>query len=186
MADDAISEIRSRRVVSLAGAFLVAAGLMAIVFPLVSVWWVTGEVFTELPASVPGSSIDDRNRLALTDRDFVLGTRSYEATSVSEVEVALRDDGFESFALDGETWFAKPCCGGYDAVWVRVAEADDTTIASISVADGDVKAIWPMAGVVGLLVVALGIAVRRLAPGVGYRNGSRIPVSIWRSDSSSS
>lgn len=166
MADDVVSRLRSLSVVNVGGALLVAIGLMVVVLPLVSVWRATDAAFAELPSSIAGPSTDDRNRLALFDQHFVLGTRSYEATSVADVEAALRDDGFETFVLRDETWFAKPCCGSYDAAWVRVEETDRTASAeaSISVADSDVVATWPLAGVVGLLLAALGIAVRRLAP----------------------
>ena len=166
MAGAVVSRFRPQGVVKVAGTLLVAIGLMAVVLPFVSVWRVTGEVFAELPP-IAGSSTDERNGLALLDQDFVLGTRTYEDATVADVETALRDDGFEAFVLDGDTWFAKPCCGTYDAVWVRVSEVDDTTVAaSVSAADGDVTATWPLAAIVGLLLAAVGTALRRLTPSV--------------------
>ena len=142
---------------------LVAAGTWIALLPAVSVHRVGGQAFDHVPASAAPTSVDDRTRFPLLHRDLTLGTRTYRGSSASEVEAALRADGFESFALRGDVWFAKPCCGSYDAVWVRLEERSPSTVeATITVADADIQATWWLVGVFGIMVAGAGVGVGRV------------------------
>ncbi len=148
-----------RRVVGLLGLMVAGAGLLIALFPLISVWRMSGSVLAELP-DVQGPSIStDRNRLALFDGDFVLATRTYEGFSGPDLKEVLLSEGFGILNARGGVWLSKPCCGDYDAVWARIDEVGpDTGLAVVTVADSDVQVAWPLISWLGLSVIAVGLA----------------------------
>ncbi|MCP4226706.1 MAG: hypothetical protein GY773_25480 [Actinomycetia bacterium] len=148
-----------RRVLGILSLMVAGAGLLIALFPLISVWRVSGSVLAELP-DVQGPSINtDRNRLALFDDDFVLATRTYEGLSGSDLKQVLLREGFRILNARGEVWLSKPCCGDYDAVWVRIDEVGpDTGLAVVTVADSDEQVAWPLISWLGLSVIAVGLA----------------------------
>lgn len=153
----------------------IGAGLLIMFFPLISVWRVSGEVLSELPALSASATTTDRNRLALFDDDLVVATRIYGGVSPVVLREALVSDGFQTVNVGGERWLAKPCCGEYDAAWVRVDEVGaDSAKAVVTVADGDVQASWPFFSLLGLTVVFGGLVLATLVPGDGRRRRGRL------------
>ena len=159
-----------RRLTAVLGSVMVTAGMLVALYPVISVWNLSGEVLEHLPAADALTYQDDRNRLAISDPAFILATRSYEGVSVDQLEAALIDDGFERTAMGGERWFIKTCCGSFDAVQVRIdGVGDGSTLATVTLVDGDVQLAWPVIAFFGLVVVIGGVAAviagRRRPPG---------------------
>lgn len=131
-------------------------GLLVALFPVVSVWRVSGHVIDQLPETAAETE-DDRHRLAIFDPAFVLATRTYVATATQDVEDALGKAGFQDVRAAGERYLSKDCCGEYDAVWVLVDEGPDgATVAQLTVADADIQLSWPYFLIFGLTGTVIG------------------------------
>ncbi len=150
-------------------------GLAIGLFPLVSVWRVSGQVLQELPSLDGVESADTHHRVsAFADPDFILARRVYENTTTGQIRQTLVDDGYQSFSLQGEVWYGKECCGDYDGVWVSIAEAPDRPGATrllLTTADGDNRTVAGLFGVLGLLLFIPGVAI--LASGIQSTSDKR-------------
>lgn len=142
------------------GAAALGLGLLIGLFPMISVWRLSGDVLGQLPELAAAEVNDDRHRFAVADSDFVLATRTYQGATPTEVDAALDEAGFESTSARGELYLFKPCCGAYDAVWAQVSNAGDgATEVSLTVADSDIQTTWVLFAVFGSLLVLFGIIV---------------------------
>ncbi len=146
----------------LAGSVLVALGLMALLFPFVSVWRLSGEVLDQLPQLEGVEPADSRHRIgALGDPEFVLARRVLTGVEGDRVQRALVADGFERTAIGGRPVLVKPCCGDYDAVEARIVddpEAERVTI-ELSAVDGDIQSAVFVFVVVGLVLLVPGLGI---------------------------
>jgi hypothetical protein len=149
-----------RRVVIVAGVIIASAGLLLTLFPVISVWQLSGQVLGELPPISALDASDDHRRLAISDREFILAVRTYEDAEAATITSALLADGFQPIGVGTQRWLSKDCCGSYDAVWVRVEDTGSgSAIATVTVADSDVQLSWPFFAIVGLpLMLGGGIA----------------------------
>lgn len=170
-----------RRVGVIFGAVVALVGLLIALFPLISVWRVSGQVLDELPPISAAGVHDDRHRFAIPDPDFVLATRTYEGLAAVDVEAALLGGGFESISAGTERWLSKDCCGEYDAVWVQVVDdGSGSAVATLTAADSDVQLSWPFFLVLGLpLLLGGGLgavaALRRPSRQSNEASGHRVP-----------
>ena len=147
----------------LAGSALALVGLAIAIFPLVSVWRVSGQLLDELPVVDGVDSVDSRRHVsALTDPKFILAERMYETATVEEVREALEAGGYQRIAHEDEIWFGRECCGTYDAVWVSITEAPGrpgNVTALVTTADKDVRTASQLFAALGLLLLLPGVAV---------------------------
>ncbi len=154
-----------RRVAVVVGLLLAGIGLLALLYPPVSVWRVSGTALNQLPAEA-GEITDARNRFALGDPDFVVATRVYHDRSPDEVRELLLENGFETIGADEAS---KECCGDWDAMVASWA-ADDAggTSVSLTPADGDIQVTWPLFAIVSAVLITVGFGVvsfaRRSSP----------------------
>ena len=146
----------------LVGGTQAVIGLLIALFPIVSVARLPGQVLHELPIIADAEATDTQKRLgALFDDDFVLATRTYTGTDAEPIRSTLIAAGYESRAINGELWFARECCGQYDEVWVRVGEPDlnGQVVATLTVADDDVRAAAALYAVLGLALFLPGLMI---------------------------
>ncbi|MCP3882763.1 MAG: hypothetical protein GY701_30865 [Sulfitobacter sp.] len=138
-------------------------------WPLVSVWRLSGQVLDELPV-IPDAVIvsEERNSLGLFDEDFELAAVTYRGTTLESVRAVLRQAGFHSYSRGASIGMARECCAAYDGITVDMSTNDNgDVVAQLSVQDTDVQAMWPFTTTLGALTAILGaaaIAGRRQLP----------------------
>ncbi|MEL7209996.1 MAG: hypothetical protein AAGK32_17485 [Actinomycetota bacterium] len=143
------------------GVVIAGLGLFIALFPVVSVWRVSGQVLAQLP-ELSAEVDDDRHRLAIWDSDFVLATRTYHDITADDLEAAFFQNGFGSASAGGERWLSKECCGEYDAVWVQIEDrAEGGAVATVTAADSDVTLSWSFFAIVGLVLILSGAVAAR-------------------------
>ena len=168
-----------RQLRTIIGLVFTVLGMLIALFPVISVWRVSGQVLTQLP-ELTADVDDDRHRFAIPDPDFVLATRTYHDMSESELEAALVEAGFESTSAGGKRYLSKECCGEYDAVLVQIEEGpEDVAVATLTAADADVQLSWLFFAILGLPVMVAG-AVGVLT---GLRRPTGQPAPSWSGSS---
>ncbi len=152
------------RISRVSGLLLATAGVVLALWPVLSVWRVSGQVLDELPPIDGVETTDDRSPLsALTDPEFRLATRTYRGAEPETVESALLAAGFTRSGPAGQ--LSRDCCGEYDAVWVDVTDGSDAlVIAELTTADADVQVAGPIFALLGLCVIAIGIGLAMMGP----------------------
>jgi len=146
-----------RKVLSL---LLLVAGTAIVVAPHLRVWRLKHEVLDLVP--VPDGTVvvaEEVQDSPLVADDFLLAYRAV-SDPPEAVREALLADGFEQIGrpMAGSPTYAKPCCGSYDAVIVRVFEGrDGLGVAHISVQDDGITSSWIVMTIIGLVMVTTGV-----------------------------
>lgn len=138
---------KAATVMSVMGLSFVAVGLFIALAPFISVSRLSGESLDLLPRVAAAEVRDDaRGGIAMFDSDeFLLATRTYEATAIEDVETALRESGFRNtrgHPTTSKRGFGITCCGDYDQLIVFLETVGDDTVATTTARDTDITVAW--------------------------------------------